>query len=440
MPHSATTPVLLLTGGRAPATLTLARQLKRQGYRIQMVESATCYLCQASNAIERHHTVPSPRLNPKQYIASLIRICQEEGITALLPTCEEVFYIAQAHAELSFYTTVLCDPLDVLLPLHDKAILMKDLLKAPPPWQAFVHLEEKTKNTFPKISEFTVPPTYILHTASDLTVLLEEQGQLIHPQNVKHELPSRQRWVLKPACSRFAQGQIRFKTPCTVQQLPTWACTTEPRSPYLLQPWLEGTLYCTYGWAFQGQLLNHVVYPSNVVAGQGGTLIFEKVACPEIDAWVAAFVQQRSFSGQIAFDILCTAEGKAYVLDCNPRLTSGIHLLQNAIPLSHWLDSVTLPSASQAFLEEPSVLPIMYLGVGLWLYGLPLLLSPQAPFVWKPLTRVQEVVWDTTDALPFFYQFICLGVLCVQAFYQGHGLLKQSTVDIEWNGASDVLL
>jgi hypothetical protein len=101
MPHSNKAPVLLLTGGRAPATLALARQLIRQGYRIHMAESATFYLCQASNAIERHHSVPSPRLNPKQYIASLIRICQEAGITALLPTCEEVFYIAQAHAELS---------------------------------------------------------------------------------------------------------------------------------------------------------------------------------------------------------------------------------------------------------------------------------------------------------------------------------------------------
>jgi hypothetical protein len=397
-----------------------------------MVESATYYLCQASNIIERHHTVPSPRLNPKQYIASLIRICQEEGITALLSTCEEIFYIAQAHAELSLYTTVLCEPLDVLIPLHDKAILMKDLLKAPPSWQAFVHSEEKTKNTFPKISKFTVPPTYVLHTTSDLTVLLKEQGQLIHPQSVKHELPSRQRWVLKPACSRFAQGQLRFKTPCTVQQLPTGACTAEAQSPYLLQPWLEGILYCTYGWAFQGRLLSHVVYPSEVVAGQGGTLVFEKVACPEIEVWVSAFVQQRGFSGQVAFDILCTAEGKAYVLDCNPRLTSGIHLLQNTIPLSHWLDAVTLPSASQAFSEEPSALSILYLGVGLWLYGLPLLLSPQAPFVWKPLMRGQEVVWDTTDAWPFFYQFICLGVLLWQAFYQGHGLLKQSTVDIEW--------
>jgi hypothetical protein len=441
MPHSNKARVLLLTGGRAPATLALARQLIRQGYRIHMAESATFYLCQASNAIERHHRVPSPRLNPKQYIASLIRICQEAGITALLPTCEEVFYIAHAHAELSLYTTVLCEPLEVLLPLHNKAILMQDLLKEPPPWQNFVHSEEKKENTFQKISEFTVPPTYVLNTASNLAGLLKEQGYLTHPQNTLHELRSPQRWVIKPACSRFAQGQIRFKTPCTPKQLPTWASTTEEQSPYLLQPWLEGTLYCTYGWAFQGKLLSHVVYPSKVVAGQGGTLVFEKVAYPEIDAWVAAFVQQRCFSGQIAFDILCTVEGKAYVLDCNPRLTSGIHLLQSSIPLSHWLGSVTLQSSSQAFLAEPSVAPILYVSIGLWLYGFTSLVNPQqAPFFWKPLVQGQDVVWDTTDVLPFFYQFICLGVLLWQAIYQGNGLLKQSTVDIEWNEASDALL
>src|SRR5579862_3436967 len=94
---------VLLTGGRAPVTLDLARKFARAGYCVSVAESSPVHLCRYSNSVRNCYDVPPPNTEPAAFIAALIEIIREEQIDLLIPTCEEVFFVAQGLERLSEY-------------------------------------------------------------------------------------------------------------------------------------------------------------------------------------------------------------------------------------------------------------------------------------------------------------------------------------------------
>jgi len=64
---------ILLTGGRAPAALELARVFHRAGHTVFMAESLRGHLSQPSNAIKANFVVPAPRQNGDAFIVPLKR-------------------------------------------------------------------------------------------------------------------------------------------------------------------------------------------------------------------------------------------------------------------------------------------------------------------------------------------------------------------------------
>ena len=73
---------ILLTGGRAPATLYLARLLYRQGYDVYVADSIPFYLAKYSNKIKKSFVLPSPH-QKDEYIASLSDILKKYEIDIL---------------------------------------------------------------------------------------------------------------------------------------------------------------------------------------------------------------------------------------------------------------------------------------------------------------------------------------------------------------------
>src|SRR4051794_1320298 len=111
---------ILLTGGRAPATLELARIFHAAGHQLFMAESVRCHLARPSRAIVRNYLVPPPNQAPNQYIEALRSIICHEGIDLLLPTCKEIFWIAKGSAALTDYCIVFAEEIERLRPLHHK--------------------------------------------------------------------------------------------------------------------------------------------------------------------------------------------------------------------------------------------------------------------------------------------------------------------------------
>ena len=116
---------ILLTGGRAPVTLALARLFARANHTIFIAESAPYQLCRASRAVRRSYQTPSPKAAPVAYIDALSAIIQREQIDYLIPTCEEIFYVAQGRTRLATQCTVLVDTLDQLHHVHNKWLFVQ---------------------------------------------------------------------------------------------------------------------------------------------------------------------------------------------------------------------------------------------------------------------------------------------------------------------------
>lgn len=379
---------ILLTGGRAPAALELARIFHQAGHTVFMAESVRAHLSAPSRALRANFQVPPPRQQTGAYITALRKIIIDRHIDLLVPTCEEVFYIAQGWEALSPHCTVFCEPLARLQPLHNKA--------------TFIEL------------------------ARQFGLCVPETALVDSPQALKAAFERWPRLVLKPVYSRFASRTLIL--PSLAAGLA--AINHGPKKTlWVAQEYVLGNPICTYSIAHQGRLTAHTTYRSEFTAGQGATIVFQHSPHPAALEWVSRFVANYSYTGQIAFDFIENPSGNVLALECNPRATSGIHLFASA------------PQFPAAFFNPnlecmaPPVEERAMLFTAMLLYGLPMALQKGAFKKWlSTLCTSRDVVFSRKDPLPALLQ--PRGILhFVQLGWQHHITpLEASTLDIEWNG------
>ena len=370
---------ILLTGGRAPATLDLARAFHRAGHLVFMAESLRGHLSQPSNAIKANFVVPAPRQETEAFLFGLKKIIEENQIDLLIPTCEEVFHIAKGRDELP--CRVFSESIQKLDQVHNKWIFFNS------------HM----------------PDTVLIHTQADLL----------------HAFAQWRGLVIKPVYSRFAARTLILPP----LQKALAALSFDSRQAWVAQEYIEGQAYCTYSLCHAGHITAHTAYPSHFTAGQGATIVFEHVEHPAIFEWVRSFVEGNQFTGQIAFDFIQTSDGRVYVLECNPRATSGVHLLA-----AH-------PRFAEAFLnpQMDCITPIDHsscmLSTAMLIYGLPAAFKNKNLRQWiKTFFASADVILNFKDPLPFLFQFRSLFVTIKLAREKNISLLEASTFDIEWNG------
>jgi len=150
---------------------------------------------------------------------------------------------------------------------------------------------------------------------------------------------------------------------------------------------------------------------------------------PAIFDWVKSFVEKNVFTGQIAFDFIQTPDGRVYVLECNPRATSGIHLLA-----SH-------PRFVEAFMNPsmecitPSESRTYMLASAMLVYGLPTAIRKNKLLEWfKTFLKSKDVIFRFKDPLPFLLQVRSILSYLKLVREKGMSPLEASTFDIEWNG------
>ncbi|WP_019639184.1 hypothetical protein [Paenibacillus fonticola] len=404
---------ILLTGGRAPATLDLARQLAAAGHQVYMAESCPVHLCVHSRAIVRNYSVPKPNEDSDGYISALQEIIMLEKIDWLIPTCEEIFFVARGLERLSQHCCVFTDSLDKLRRLHSK-------------WEFIGQTRE---------FGLLAPATSLLTSQKDVKAALAVPG----------------RWVFKPVYSRFAAKvfMVQTRVASTVAkgeknkepdetEIPDEAEILEkmkhlsPQQPWVAQQFMEGTAYCSYSIAKQGKLTAHAVYPVKFTAGPGACISFEAVHHPEIDRWVQHFVSSERFTGQISFDFIVTDAGQVYSIECNPRATSGIHLFRAEDQLDQAF-FYTEEGPEQIITPHPGHKAIISLAM--LSYGL---LSIRSWFKFKEWLRLlmggKDVVFRLRDPQPFLQQFKLLWWNVKVSRQQHISILEASTHDIEWNG------
>lgn len=374
---------ILLTGGRAPATLDLARAFHRAGHTVFMAESLRGHLSQPSAAVKANFVLPAPRQETEAFVVALRNIIEAYQIELLIPTCEEVFHIAKGLGSLP--CRVFTEPLARLDGYHNK-------------WKFVVKAGER---------DLRVPESMLIMRQDDLLYAYAHWSRL----------------VFKPVYSRFAARTL------ILPPLKEALATLTFDEPWIAQEYIEGQHFCSYSVCHNGRITAHAVYPTVFTAGQGATIAFQPVEHPAIYEWVQTFVDYYKVTGQMAFDFIQTTDGHVTALECNPRATSGLHLLTEN---PQFVDSFL-------YADIPCVTPYArtsrMLGTAMLMYGLPDALKSGNFSAWlKTFFHSDDVVLDFRDPLPFLLQWRSILSYVRLGRRQGISALEASTFDIEWNG------
>lgn len=381
---------ILLTGGRAPVTLDLARAFHRAGHTVFMAESLRGHLSQPSAAVKANFEVPAPRLETEAFLAALKSIIEANQIELLIPTCEEVFHIAKGLDALP--CRVFTEPLARLDGYHNK-------------WKFVVKAGE---------CDLRVPESMLITRLDDLLYAYAHWSKV----------------VLKPVYSRFAARTLIL--PSLKDALATLTfdpVTGSGEQLWIAQEYIEGQQFCSYSVCQNGRITAHAVYPTIFTAGQGATISFQSVQHAAIYEWVQTFVEHYKVTGQMAFDFIQTADGHVTALECNPRATSGAHLLTDNPQFVESFFNADMDCAT------PYAHSARMLGTAMLLYGMPAALANGNFSAWlKTFFHSDDVILDFQDPLPFLLQWRSILSYLSLGRKQGISALEASTFDIEWNG------
>lgn len=361
--------VVLITGGRSPVALEMSRVFARAGDRVIVAESSGGFLCRSSRYVDRFYHVPSSRYRRFDYIDSLVEIVEVEGVDLLVPTCEEIFYISKFKERFAGRCRVLATDFEMIESLHRK--------------DRFVELARELGLRVPRTRAFC-----------SVEVDGFEASELL---------------IVKPVYSRF--GGEAF-----VAQNGELVVSGEERD-WIVQEYLEGAELHSYAVAVDGRVLADVVYRSLVNEhGTGPSLAFEAVKNSGVEEWVRRFVGGTGFSGQIAFDFIVGADGVAAAIECNPRSTSGLHLLAETEGIYLALSKGIASEGHRGGLKAKGLrLPCLLLGKG---------------------GCFSDVIFRRDDPLPVFGQLVTLGYFGLKALLERKSLSEAMVDDFRWNGES----
>lgn len=383
---------ILITGGRAPVALELARLFKAAGHRVYAAESAAYHLCRVSSAVEASIRVPSPRHQPRAYIRRLSELAAELKIDLLVPTCEEIFYIA---AGLDQFTgcRVLSAERSVLAGLHHKG--------------EFIAMARSFG--------LTVPDTELINSAGEWQRAVERAAA------------NGEQRVYKPAYSRFASQVILPG----MKALPPAGISAA--APWVSQEYIQGKALCTYSIVHEGTVAAHAAYDSRYRTGRSGASVyFQPLEHPAAQEWVRRFAGASGFSGQISFDFIEAVNGTLYPIECNPRATSGIHLFAPQDGLTDALLNPGLLVQSGTIIvprsSRTAMLAIPMLNCGLKP-------GPGGLRSWRQAWRgATDVVFRKDDLRPVLEQLRVVYSAFRTAKRHRISLTEALTEDIEWNG------
>ena len=381
---------ILLTGGRAPVALDLARHFAGAGCRVVVAESMAWPLTRSSRAVARSVRVPPPRQRPEAFLDAVERLVREESAALVVPTCEETFVLARGLARgLPVFTSA---P-ETLVRLHDKGRFALAAAAA----------------------GVAVPETHRAESPEALAPFLTDA------------------WVIKPAFSRFGtEALVPPHRAGPVRACPAGspgprlaALRPSPERPYVAQRFVAGRQVCTTSVAWAGRIVAHAAYGTPYVAGHAGVW-FRAEAHPAAFDAAQRLVAAERFTGQIALDLIETPDGRVQAIECNPRATSGLHLFRGD------------PAFARAFLDpEALAAPLVPAGADAMLAA-PMLAAGAAHAFdarWRAaVASARDAVWDAADPWPAAGQVVTAATFLARALRHRISPLAATTHDIEWNG------
>lgn len=376
---------VLITGARAPVALHLARLFHGAGWRVLLADTPAKPISAASRTCDGYFRLPPPRFQSKHYGDVVEGLVKRENVSLVVPTCEEIFYLAAAWRERRMTARLFAPDTDVLARAHNKF--------------AFIELC--------KSLNLAAPHTVLLQNGADLASIRSMASQM----------------VFKPAWSRFASRVLLQPKPEDLDDLaPT------PQAPWVAQEFIAGQEISAYAIAQNGRLQALSLYRSIYRAGKGAGIYFEPVDNEAATAFVSDFAAGTGWTGQLSFDLMLRHDGTVLPLECNPRATSGLHFFRDpeAFAQAIWSGEGSV---------KPDVSHPQTVRLALWIYGLPTALrrGDIRGFL-DDLQSAEELLDWPQDPAPKRAQWRALGEIAALALRHRISLQRASTRDIEWDG------
>jgi predicted ATP-grasp superfamily ATP-dependent carboligase len=368
---------ILVTGARLPAALAIVRALASAGAQVWAADSLRITPAGASRDARGYVRLPSPALRPDAFRAAIAATAGKLGLDAIVPVSEETFFLARDRHALPAGVALFAPPFELLRALHSK-------------WRTLALAADCGAR---------LPRTDLATTPAELAALVAR-----HPGA-----------VLKPEFSRGAYAL----------RLPPHAALPDRHFPWLVQERIVGREISAFCIASRGDVVAASVYRPRYRVRRGAALYFEPHRCAAAGDFLARFVREHALTGHFGFDFIEDADGAVTLLECNPRATSGIHLLEG-----DW-SSVYLGKPASA---HPTARP-WAATLGVVAAGLPRLFrSGGARELLRDLRRARDTTFLARDPLPAFALPLSSLEIACRSVAWGVPARCAYTYDLEWDG------
>jgi hypothetical protein len=368
---------VLLTLGRLPKALDVARSFKANGWRVIVAEPFKRHLLGASKAVAKTYRTTAPSVSRDRYLAELQQIIRDEGVTLVVPISEETMHVSFLRDALPAGVTLFTMPPAELLPLHNK--------------ETFIERA--------RAAGLSVPETAVLGDAA------------------AEALVARADCVIKPVHSCSGRG-LRF----VARGAPLPVLGSPGRA--IVQRKVEGAELSTCSLVHGGDVISTVVYRGVQRSGRVA-VVFERVEDPAIVEWVRHFAAAAGWTGFISFDFIVDGDGTPWAIECNPRTTSGLHFWQrDDISRAIW-DRGFVPAYRPERRLQQFYSALTETQMSLFRRG---------PFRenLKCLANTRDVTWSIDDPMPFLTMTWTSWEIIRMAWAHKATFGEVATLDIGW--------
>ncbi len=371
---TAETKTVLLTLGRLPVGLDIARSFAASGWRVLVADPYPMHLAKMSRAVSDCLRVRAPIDDPSGYLEDLEHIVRDQRVDLVVPVSEETMYVAALDSASERF----CMPQPKTLALHDK----------------FRFIETARTLSLP------VPATRL---ADDLGLT---------------EITQRGAFIAKPRFSCGGRGVSFHEAGDAIAGDDDW----------LIQEQLQGDHVSVFCIARGGATLASAAYRGSVVDGSV-SVAFERIDCESADSWARSFVEQTEHTGFIAFDFIVGDDGVARAIECNPRATSGIHFIDEGSIAPALLGEATDSSPLRAERHRTESYSCFTKLLG------SVFRPREFRRILRELRRSSDVTWASGDPWPFLLMMINTWPVIWRALTRRETFAVASMLDIEWRPA-----
>lgn len=354
---------ILITGVRAPISLDFCRSFKKYGAKVILADALQFPISRWSNSVSNYYKLFSPKHQTKQFIAQLQQIIEREQVTDIIPLCEETFYISMYKSVLN--CKVWTADFSTMNALHNKLLF----------------------------SQFSNLPTVKSEPLEHFT-----------------DWENSQNYVFKPIYSRFASSTI------INQSIHSNFISDEEKKNWIVQKFIQGNEICPYSIWENGRLKGYACYQPTYRAGKGASIFFQPTNHEKTFQLIKQFGEKLNYTGQMSFDVMIDKDNQPHFLECNPRGTSGAHLLNLHLAKCF---------LTETFIHQTKTNYSLKYGMAIYHF---------AALFTKKVKEANDVIYNSTDKMPFFMQWLSfLEIVSIWAKKKG-SLLSATTENIEWNG------